>query len=443
MPVRPHHTPARLPKQLPLLADDAWTTEFLPLLPAELEPQARSLKAFVRVRALASAADLLRALLAFALADHSSRSLGAWALLIGLADISEAAWRKRLRLASPWLSWLLSALLAVSPSRPLPSSRRVRLIDATYLPRLGSSGDAWRVHYDYDFTRGCLGSVTVAPSSSGEHLDHYPLLPGDILVCDGGYGYRRNLASALGAGADLLVRIHPYTFPLQRADGQAFDLLEWLRQVEPGLRELQLWCVWQGRRYQVRLLACPLPPEQAVRARKRRARRAKRKQRRSRPEAALLAGWLLLVSTLAEKEWPGEELMRLYRARWQVELVFKRFKQLLRVRALRCKGEEVAEATIRALLIAWVLQEDLGRELRRVLADEARRAVSSWQLARLSVASLRQAVEGRWTRARVVACLPRLRRFVCVSPRKREQQETVLRRWLNQHRGMAAVPSPS
>lgn len=443
MPVRPHHTPARLPKQLPVLADDAWTTELLPLLPSELEAQARSLKAFVRVRGLASAADLLRALLAFALADHSSRSLGAWALLIGLADLSEAAWRKRLRLASPWLGWLLSALLAVSPSRPLPSSRRVRLIDATFLPRLGGSGLSWRVHYDYDFTRGCLGSVTVAPASSGEQLDHYPLLPADILVCDGGYGYRRNLATALGAGADLLTRIHPYTFPLQRASGQPFDLLEWLRQPEPGLRELQLWCVWQGRRYQVRLLACPLPPEQAARARKRRAGRAKRKQRRSRAEAALLAGWLLLVSTLSVKEWPAEELLRLYRARWQVELVFKRFKQLLRVRALRCKREEVAEATIRALLIAWVLQEDLGRELRRALADEARRPVSSWQLARLSVASLRQAVEGRWTGARVVACLPRLRRFVCVSPRKRLQQETLLRRWLNQHRGMAAMPRPS
>lgn len=443
MPVHPHHTSARLPKQPPLLDDDAWTTEILPLLPTQLEAQARSLKAFVRVRGLACATDLLRALLTFVLADHSSRSLGAWALLIGLADISEAAWRKRLRLASPWLGWLLSALLTVSPSRPLPSSRRVRLIDATFLPCLGGAAPVWRVHFDYDFTRGCLGSVTVAPSSSGEQLDHYPLLAGDILVCDGGYGYRRNLATALAGGADLLVRIHPYTFPLQQADGQPFDVLEWLRQRGPGLRELQLWCVWQGRRYQVRLLACPLPPEQAARARKRRARKARRKQRRWGTEAAVLAGWLVLVSTLGAKEWPGEELLRLYRARWQVELVFKRIKQLLRVRALRCKREEVAEATIRALLIGWVLQEDLGRELRRALADEARRPVSSWQLARLSVATLRQAVEGSWSRARVEECLPRLRRFLCVSPRKRLQQETQLRRWLNQHRGMAAVPSPS
>jgi len=172
------------------------------------------------------------------------------------------------------------------------------------------------------------------------------------------------------------------------------------------------------------------------RAGARTARKAQRKQRRLGPDARFLAGWLLLVTTLAARDWSADDLLRVYRARWQVELVFKRFKQLLRVRALRCQRTEVAEATVRALLIAWVLQEDLGAVLRRALAPEASRPVSSWQLAQLSVATLRQAVCGRWTRARLQACLPRLRRYLCVSPRRRVQQETQVRRWLNQHRGM-------
>lgn len=156
-----------------------------------------------------------------------------------------------------------------------------------------------------------------------------------------------------------------------------------------------------------------------------------------------MAGWLLVVTRLEAKEWPADEVLWLYRARWQIELVFKRLKQLLRVRTLRCKRDDVAEATLRALLIAWVLQEDLGRELRRALASEASRPVSSWQLAQLSVATLRQAVSGTWTRARLVECLPRLRRYLCSSPRSRVQHETAVRRWLNQHRAMAAVSSPS
>ena len=180
-----------------------------------------------------------------------------------------------------------------------------------------------------------------------------------------------------------MLRIHARTFPREDAAGQALDLRAWLRQPAPGVRVWTGWCRLAGQRYAVRLVAAPLPPEQAARAGARTARKAQRKQRRLGPDARFLAGWLLLVTTLAARDWSADDLLRVYRARWQVELVFKRFKQLLRVRPLRCQRTEVAEATVRALLIAWVLQEDLGAVLRRALAPEANRPVSSWQLAQL------------------------------------------------------------
>src|SRR5439155_24894717 len=60
---------------------------------------------FERERSIGSATDLLRGLLAYVYTAHSFQHLSMWSVLIGLADVSANAWRKRLRKAGPWLDW--------------------------------------------------------------------------------------------------------------------------------------------------------------------------------------------------------------------------------------------------------------------------------------------------------------------------------------------------
>ena len=136
MPQQQHHTLPAIDEQLQAVINQGWEHEVLPQLPADYEQQAERLGAFVRQRQLKRVADLLRALLAYVLCAQSFRQLGSWAVLIGLANLSNVAWRSRLRQARAWLLWLLCELLAVTavPSTS-PASRvaRILLLDATRL----------------------------------------------------------------------------------------------------------------------------------------------------------------------------------------------------------------------------------------------------------------------------------------------------------------------
>jgi IS4 transposase len=308
------------------------------------------------------------------------------------------------------------------------------LVDATRLRQIGGSGDDWRAHLAYDLYAGRMAQVRVTDRKGAEKLAHFDFQADDIVVGDSGYGYRKHVAYAKQKQADVVLRICLATFPLEQADGQPFDATAWVLTQHGSVAEWSGWCRIHGRRYPVRLIASKLPADKVAAIRKRKKRKAQKAGRKITSRTLQLAAWLLLITTL-ETSWSASDVLRLYQARWQVELLFKRLKQLLRVADLRCRERAAVEATVRALLIAWALQEQVAAEVRAQLPTGARdpqHPASSWLLASLSVQTLQQQVRGSWTVARLHACLPRLVRFLVSNPRKRRQQEADVRQWLDE-----------
>jgi hypothetical protein len=318
MLVQNHQTGSIVERQSLSLVEDAWATEVVPRLPANLAEQARALKALQRVRGVATPHDLLRGVFADVLGPLSTRRLGVWAVLAGLADIAEAAWRTRVRARNDWRLWLLGAR-GVVPEAPAPSvprpAGRLLLVAARCLRQPGGTGDDWRLPLAYDLRAGRMHQGCVTDRRGGEHLTRYRGPAGEVIVADRGDGSRRSVALAVRQQADVVVRIPPATFPLATDAEPPFPVRRWLRQQGSPEREWTGWCRWQGQRYRVRLLAAKLDAKAMQAARRRQRRKAQKAGRTITAPTLAVAGGLLLITTLDAATWSAADVLDGYRAR--------------------------------------------------------------------------------------------------------------------------------
>lgn len=427
-------------------------------LPSNWEAQAIQLKAWQRLRKLASVAEVLRALLVYAACGFSFRQLGLWATLVGVGCLSERAWRKRVERAQEWIRWLLGALIGSQrcPDWVPEGTGRILLVDASRLKTPGGSGEDVKVHSAYDLRAGRLEHVEVTDRHGGEGLHHFALRHGDIVVTDAGYQLGSSVQQGQAQGAYGVHRFSAHQVRLEREDGQKIDLKRLIKHQKYGtVTEYQVW-VWDpthSERFALRLVIALLPRQQAMQARARKRARIRLKKG---PKANLAPAWwagvLLLGTTLPQEQWSPPDVVKLYRARWQIELLFKRLKQGLHLHLLPVKLWERAQAYVHLCLIVWVLQEQEAQELSGVLSGlliepevgpvqepgEPSQLTPGWVishggLARCELETLRILLQGSWTRQRVQDCLPQVRRYLVSRPRdKRLSQETEVQHWLGQ-----------
>ena len=109
-----------------------------------------------------------------------------------------------------------------------------------------------------------LIQVHVTDKHTAESLQHFQLQRFDLLIADRGYGYRKNIAYAYQQQAYVILRFVPSTCPLLDRYGQPLDVVAWLKQVKKGKHCRNAWCIHEGKKYHVRIVASALPPEKAA-----------------------------------------------------------------------------------------------------------------------------------------------------------------------------------
>ena len=96
-------------------------------------------------------------------------------------------------------------------------------------------------------------------------------------------------------------------------------------------------------------------------ARRKLLRQAARKGKRVQPRTLEFARHVIVFTTFPEPAFTASEVLQWYRTRWQVELVFKRFKSLAQLGHLPKYDDESAKAWLYGKLLVALLVEKLTR----------------------------------------------------------------------------------
>jgi len=366
-------------------------------LPAELADLARQHKAFVRAREIKSPDQLLYLVFLYSVADLSLREQAGLCVGAGF-ELTDEAVRQRLRACPNWLEAILGKML---PSVELPERQagwRIVICDGSQLSGPGAKGTDWRWHLAYDPVAQRVCQLHLSDAHTSESLGLYNLGVGDLVMGDRGYAKAAPLVQTRKTGAHLAVRLSPQHLKLWTHQGQAFDLVAALRDERDQTRlsfALEVRESNSGETIPVWVHAHHLNQQQINRARRRVKRKASRNSSTMREQTLFLSEWVLVLTTIPPEELSADLILELYRVRWQVELVIKRYKSLLNGDGLRARqGSPLAKTYLLGKLIFAVLVERraikrLGNEWTQMIHS---RKTTGWRIWKLIAAEIKEAI---------------------------------------------------
>ena len=281
-----------------------------------------------------------------------------------LADLSDVALLKRLRKGKDWLYELCRGIFA-ERGLQAPDNQGVglRLMDAAVVKEPGQTGSQWRIHYSFQWpTLRCdyFKLTATEGKGTGETLRQYPVSPGDLILVDRGYCQAADIHHVTGGKAWVTVRLNPHSIILHTQADEDFPLLRKLKTIQ-RTGQIATWKVRVPYENQEPVVAriCVVRKSKAAIAHaiKKLEREASKNGSQLQPETLIYAEYIMVLTTFPEDQYPSVMILEWYRFRWQIELLFKRFKQIAQLGHLPKHDDESAQAWLYGKLFVTLLTE--------------------------------------------------------------------------------------
>jgi Transposase DDE domain len=229
-----------------------------------------------------------------------------------------------------------------------------------------------------------------------------------VLLADRNYLRPVGVHAAAEAGAYALLRLRWSHSPMVDCRQRPFHALPQVKKLR--VSQVGVWSVKlsrpAGQAVSGRVVATRLSAPLVAKVEQRITKSASKKGRQLNPRTLQAAHFVMIFTTLPATLLGASGVLDLYRYRWQIELAFKRLKQLLKLGHLPHQHPDITRTWILAKLVVALLLETLYRNA-CVFSRGAIGSKPSLQPARDLMLSL-----WRWTAVLVHA----LRHALCLSP---------------------------
>lgn len=311
--------------------------------------------------------NYLRTLLMHIGCGYSLRETVTRAKLAGLADISDVALLGRLKKAKDWLHSLCVELFKEQGIGLYDTGNdfKVRLFDATNVKEPGRTGSLWRIHYSVQLpTLACdFFKITQTKGvGTGESFFQYSIRKGDYIIADRAYSTPPGIHHVASKNAFAMVRVNTSSLSLWDLQRRPFRMLDYLLSTDKAgtIKSFKVLIPnRKGATVSGRLCIVRKSNEAIRLALKKIKRKANKNGNAIKPETLQYAKYVIVFTTFPEDRFSASEILEWYRRRWQVELVFKRFKSIAQLGHLPKRSDDSSKAWLYGKLFVSLLTNKL------------------------------------------------------------------------------------
>jgi hypothetical protein len=187
---------------------------------------------------------------------------------------------------------------------------------------------ALKLQVRLDITNGTLYGPVIEDGRAqdrGSSTQSAPLPAKALRIADLGFFSLDRMAQCDLEGSYYLSRLQVQT-AVYGDTGHRLDLLRVLHEAGPGLIDLSVQLGWRHR-LKARLIVIGVPQEVADQRRHRLREDARRRGQNVSQMALMLADWTILVTNAPPELLSASESLVMLRVRWQIELLFRLWKQ--------------------------------------------------------------------------------------------------------------------